>query len=319
MRVDPAIAALRSDRSPQQRAQAAMFAARDAWRRQARVAPVLAQLEDFGRGQPLAECPDLSRLFAEGGTAEAFAAGLCSAFAATLADEPFGQLPFRHGFDGVLSTLLLARSGTARLSLVSFEPGERHSESATFSDATRRDAVIAGCATGRLTARSAGGAIGSERVVIASGDSLALDLSRQALLVERVERRLVVLRLHRDAPAPRPTCEYALNDGRLLQKSAGDIRHSRQQAMLAVLGRMKRGDAAPIMSEMSGEDRPEELRWEALREALALDTATGFAALASIARSPLDPLAAPAGALRAQLIEAHPELCALEEAPCRAS
>jgi hypothetical protein len=86
--------------------------------------------------------------------------------------------------------------------------------------------------------------------------------------------------------------------------------------MLALLGRMKCSEAAPLMAEIGIEQGADSLRWEALREALALDTAMGFAALCRVARSPLDPLAAPAGALRGQLIETHPQLRAFEEARC---
>jgi hypothetical protein len=87
--------------------------------------------------------------------------------------------------------------------------------------------------------------------------------------------------------------------------------------MLSLLGRMKRREAAPLMAAIAEEDGPDALRWEALREALALDTAAGFAALCRVARAPLDPLAEPAGALRAQLVKMHPELLALKEARCR--
>ena len=110
--------------------------------------------------------------------------------------------------------------------------------------------------------------------------------------------------------------EYALADGALLQQAAGDIRHSRHEMMVALLGRMKRREAAPLLAEIVVEEGADSLRGEALREALALDTAHGFAALCRVARSPLDPLAAPAGALRGQLIEAHPRLRAFEEALC---
>lgn len=318
MRVDPAIAAMRGDRSPQLRAQAAMFAARDAWRRRARVAPVLAELEALAGGAPLTGCAAVTALFEEDGAAADLAGSLCSAFAAALAGEPFGQLPFRHGFDGVHSTLLLARFGPVRLSLVAQEPGEFEAPSVTFSDAVRHDAVIAGEATARLIARSPDGSFESEPRSLADGARLEIDLSHEALSIERVERRLVSLRLHRGTRRPRPVREYSLPDGRLLAQSAGDMRDSRQEMMLALLGRMKRAEAAPLMAEIAAEPRPDTLRWEALREALALDTATGFAALCGIARSPVDPLAIAAGALRAQLVEAHPQLLAFEEAQCRA-
>jgi hypothetical protein len=318
MRLDPAIAALRSDRRPQDRAQAALVAACDAWRREARVAPVLAQLQDFGRGAALADCPALARLFEPGGAARQLAGRFCAVFAGGLAGEPLGQLPFRHNFDGALSTLLLARAGTAQLALTALEPGEYATASVTFSDATRHDAIIAGAAQAREICRGGDGALTHREIRLEAGRTFALDLSCQALFVGRVDRRLVSLRLHRTARQPGPMREFALADGALLQQAAGDIRHSRQEMMLALLGRMKRREAAPLMAAIAGEDGPDSLRWEALREALALDTAEGFSALCRVARAPLDPLAAPAGALRAQLIEAHPQLRAFEEARCRA-
>jgi hypothetical protein len=87
--------------------------------------------------------------------------------------------------------------------------------------------------------------------------------------------------------------------------------------MLAVLGRMGRADAAPALAEMA-RDGCEHVRWQAVRECLALDTAEGFRTLAAIARDPADSLAAQAGTLRAQLLEAHPQLAILEERPCPA-
>jgi hypothetical protein len=318
MRVDPAIAALRGDRLPQNRAQAALVAACDAWREEAGVAPVLEQLQHFGRGATLADCPELARLFAPGRAAWRFADRFCTVFAGALVGEYLGQLPFRHNFDGALSTLLLARSGTAQLALTSLEPGAYETASVTFSEATRYDAVIAGAARARETCRAPGAALVHREVRLEPRRAFALDLSCQALFVSRVERRLVSLRLHRSAPQPGPMREYALADGALLQQAAGDIRHSRQEMMLGLLGRMKRREAAPVMAAIADEEGPDSLRWEALREALALDTAEGFMALSRVARAPLDPLAAPAGALRAELIEAHPQLRAFEDARCRA-
>ena len=57
------------------------------------------------------------------------------------------------------------------------------------------------------------------------------------------------------------------------------------------------------------------LRWQALRECLGLDSAIGFAALSAIARRSVDPLAVPAGALRAQLLEAYPQLAEVSACP----
>jgi hypothetical protein len=297
--------------------QAAMFAVRDAWRGEARIAPVFAAFDAYAAGAPLADCPALTELFDRGAAAEAFVADLGSTFAEALAREPFGQVPFRHACDETLSTLLLARAGTARLSLLAQEPGEYSSAGVAFSDAMRHEAVIKGEGRARLTTRRPDGALEHDPLPLARGATATLDLVHQALFVERVERRLVRLRLQRDARSPGPTREYALADGRLLQQSAGDIRHSRHEMMLALLGRMKRTETAPLIAAVAVEEGPDVLRWQALREALALDTASGFAVLCRVARSPNDPLAAPAGVLRAQLVEAHPELLAFEEAQCR--
>jgi hypothetical protein len=54
-----------------------------------------------------------------------------------------------------------------------------------------------------------------------------------------------------------------------------------------------------------------ELRWEALRQCLALDTRAGLALLAGLADNPADPLAAPARALQRQLAASDPALAAL--------
>ena len=317
MRVDPAIAALRHDRTPLLQAQAAMFAAREAWRGRPRVAPVLAEVEQFGRGIGLSACPALAALFVGGVEAAGFADDFCAVFTGALTRESSGQLPFRHAFDGVVSTLLLARAGTARLTLVAQEPGEYATTSALFSEAERHDAVIAGAAVARLTTHGPNGAYQHERVRLSAPSRLTLDLQRQTLFVEAVERPLVTLRLHRTAPLPGPVREHSLADGALLQLSAGEMRQSRHEMMLAVLGRMRRRAAAPVMAELACEDGPDTLRWEALRQALALDTAGGFAALSRIACSATDPLAPPAAALRAQLVEVHPELLQFEEAQCR--
>ncbi len=97
----------------------------------------------------------------------------------------------------------------------------------------------------------------------------------------------------RIAEHPGPVREYALDTGELLHQSAGDAQESRVELALALLGRMGRTDAAPLMAEIAREGS-DHLRWQALRECIALDTATGFAALKAIAADPADSLGAPA-------------------------
>src|SRR5687768_16274838 len=117
MRIDPAIAALRRDRAPQRRAQAATVAACDAWRAQPETGGALAELERYGEGMPLEACPALLALFAGGEAAPGTMAALVRPLCAALAAEPFGHPPFRHGYDRGTSTLLLARHGRAQLAL----------------------------------------------------------------------------------------------------------------------------------------------------------------------------------------------------------
>ena len=318
MRVDRTIAAMRADRSVLQRAQAIACAAAGRWREDARVAPILAELAEYGRGAPLSSCPALGGLFETGSGARDFAERFCQAQSAALAEESFVQVAFRHSWDGRAATLLLARSASAQLALVAIEPGSYDAASVSFSDAVRHEAVLAGRAFARRTGRDARGDLADDDLEIGAGARLALDLSRQALFVHRVDTRLVSLRLHRMAPSPGPTREYDRTSGELRHQASGDVRTSRQETMLALLGRMRRAEAAPTMVAMAREAGPDGLRWQALREGLALDTAEGFRALSDVARTADDPLAMPAGALRAQLVEAHPELLALEDRPCRA-
>jgi len=321
MRIDPAIAAMRRNPALQRRAQAAMIAAGDEWRREPQVLAMLADLERFGAGEQLAECPALDAIFTLAAVPDALLAALCRRLAGVLEREPFGHPPFRHGFDGKVSTLMLARAGRAQLILQAREPGRLDHVSASYSAALRYEAVLAGSGHARVArAGSAPGDVtfATENLKLLPGTRLALDLSCEALQMLQVERRLVSLRLHRLDAAPRPSREYSLSDGTLLRQSAGDIRLSRQEMMLAVLGRLERREAAPEMAALAREPGDDSLRWQAVRECLALDTAEGFRALSAIARVAGDSLAGPAGALRAQLIEAHPQLLALEDDRCPA-
>ena len=319
MLIGPAIAEMRRDGNVQRRAQAEMIAAGDAWRRQPAVAAVLPDMERYGAGAPLADCPALTRTFGAGDEAIALTSSMTRLFATELARNRFGQLPFRHGFDGQVSTLLLARNERAQLILHAREPGAWAYATAGFSHAERHDVILAGEGEGMLVSRDpVSGGLASSSVMLKGGARRSLDLACEVLQVSRVSRRLVSLRLHRFGAAPEPSREYRLDDGVLVHQSAGEIRASRQEMMLALLGRMRCAEAAPVMAAIAAEPNDASLRWQALRECIALDTAEGFRALCALARTDNDPLAAAAGALRAQLVETHPRLVALEDGRCPA-
>lgn len=145
-------------------------------------------------------------------------------------------------------------------------------------------------------------------VTLSPGDVVARDASREALLVRQVDGCLVTLRLQRRQANAGATREYNLDDGKLVYQAAGNPQDSRTELMMALLGRMKRDDAAPILAGIAQAPGTASLRWQALRECLALDTAVGFGALTAIAQSLEDELAPTAGTLRSQLVEAHPQL-----------
>lgn len=319
MDVHPFIAALRSDRAPQRQAQSAMEAARNAWRAEPGAAQSMAELERYGKGAPLSDCPQLEAVFTGQGEAERLMALLSRHYCAAIVANPIGHPPFRNGFNGSAGTILLARSGRAQIMIQCREPGKFRQSSYKYTDATRFDAVLAGEGEARIVrARPASDVsermeFAEENVPLAPGGRFAFDCASEALVTDSVVRRVVMLRLLRTNVSPAPSREYAEHSGELLLQSAATIATSRQEAIIALLGRMGRNDAAPEIARTAlGEGDPS-LRWQALRECIALDTQAGFTALLTLARRSDDPLAANAGALRAQLLETHPQLAVLEE------
>ncbi len=84
--------------------------------------------------------------------------------------------------------------------------------------------------------------------------------------------------------------------------------------MAALLGQMETAKAAPVLGDVARRAGADATRWQALRSALAIDTATGFAALLGLAENPDDSLSRDAAKLRDQLIRAYPVLAGLEAA-----
>ena len=323
VRIAPRIHALCGDRSAQRTMREAVAAAVGGCRRDRAIAPVLAALEAYGAGADLGDCPALEALFSVPGSARETIAPFIARLVALQRNDPLVQLAFRHQSGGDFHFLQIAAKGRATLGLALHDRRCQRGAGgiATFPHAERHEVVLAGRAElGLLEIAHDGVAeatIIERRRRVAVGSVLAFTGAGRSRIVRRVDGRLLVLRLARIAEAPLPTRQFALPAGRLVHRASGDRCESRHEMMLALLGRMRRADAAPAMAAMTraGSDH---LRWQALRECLALDTAEGFRALARIAADRTDPLAAKAGALRATLLEAHPELVRLEHAPCPA-
>ena len=324
MIVHPELRALRGDDSPQRDAQEALIGCTDQWRNSPRISALHAEMTHFDQGGALNDCPVLADMFEAGNPAAAeFANHFARMSVACLAQAPLGHVPIRHFTDGVHSTLLLARSGNVTLSLVAVDgegfAGRAAPVTADFGPSEVWEHVLAGRADAELVERS-GPASGPAQLVrrdvaLQPGIIVGRSATRQTMLLRDVESCLVTLCLQRRLPELGPTREYRLADGQLVHQAAGNLGDSRIEMIMALLGAMERLDAAPLLAEIALEQGSAALRWQALRECLALDTLSGFTTLCEIARRLDDELAPTAGALRSQLIEAHPQLAAIEPCP----
>lgn len=324
MILSPELAALRQDDTPQRRVQRRLVAQANGWRATGIGAAIEAELPRLASGADLAALPALHMLFTPGDpAARTLADEVVHWLAGELAEAPLGQVPLRHLHDPLRSTLMLARCHGASLALQAIDGAglARQAEPAavSFTPNETWDHVLAGSGTGelvRITARTpAGVSLAREPVRIAAGQVAHRRGDDCAQLIREVPGLLVTLKLQRRCPGDAVSREYALADGRLLHQAAASPRDSRLELTAALLGRMGRRDAAPLLAAMAEETGSAHLRWEALRECLGLDSARGFATLTALARRADDPLAAPAGALRAQLLESYPELAGVQSCP----
>lgn len=315
--------ALRSNDAPQRQAQAEMCSAVDAWRASLRSRAIEAELASFASGAALAQLPTLMELFSPDSPAACTLVDeLIALLAVQLGDRPLGQVPLRSSTDGTLSTLILVSAGQAALVVQSVDGQAlaRRSAGATISFVPGEtwEHVLSGSAEAdlvRITATRPGGAtLASVQCNLLPGQINRRDGASESLQLRSVRASLVTLKLQRRLAQGAPAREYRIADGTLVHQAAGSARESRLELAATLLGRMGRKDAAPLLMAMAEEQGGRSLRWQALRECLALDTALGFAVLCRIAARSDDPLAEPAGALRAHLLESYPQLQELANA-----
>lgn len=315
MILHPRLRALQSDDGPQRAAQGVLQSALASWREQPDVAPVLAALDRFADNTPLDRCPSLAALFGKGDPAgRLFAAGFVSAVAQALGAAPLGHVPLRHAAEGKTSTLVLARCGRAALSLIATSQsaldGRCDRPAVGFGPGEVWEHVLAGRARAEAIECFASGsrsALFERRAIeLGPGKIVSLACEKQALRLREIDGCLVSLRLQRRGDEAQVKRHYDLLTGELIHQSAGNPGDSRKEMMMTLLGRMERGDAAPLMARMACGQGSEPLRWLALRECLALDSGEGFVALCAITDSPDDPLAARAAELRHRLQAEHP-------------
>ncbi len=324
MKIRAELQALRSDDTPQRQAQQRLKAALDGWRAGSPVQLAEDELARLAGGAVLEDLPLLTALFTPDDlSARQFVAPLISQLCAELAEAPLGLVPLRHFTDDALASIMLARSGFATLSLQVFDGAgiarRPRPVSVSFSPSQTWEQVLAGSARAELIhcrqTYPDRADLAAETINLRPGTALIRSNRQTALVLGNLEGCLVTLRLQRRSASGGVTREYQLADGALIHQAAGTPRESRLELTAALLGRMGRVDAAPLLAAMAQEQGGAGLRWQALRECLGLETAEGFRTLCAIACNPADPLAPPAEALRAQLLEAHPQLAEVEPCP----
>lgn len=325
MLIRPELEALRGDVARQRRIQSHFAETLTEWREQAGLAGLEEALAGFAAGNPLSELPVLAALFVPGGSAaRELSHGFVARLGAALAREPLGQVPLRHYTDDLVTTLVLARGGNASLCLQAIDGAAlaRHPvpRSVSFAPGQTREVVLTGQGTFErvrlIGLRPNGAKLRRERCELRASMVSVRDGASEVLLAREVPGSLVTLKLQRRAARGDIVREYRLSDGELVHQAAANPQDSRLELAAALLGRMRRRDSAPLLAAIACEAGSPSLRWQALRECLGLDTATGIAALGEIAARVADPLAAPAAALQAQLLATYPQL--KEAAACHA-
>ncbi|MEJ2408032.1 MAG: hypothetical protein P8Y58_00600 [Novosphingobium sp.] len=319
------LAGIRRDASEWERGQRILAQRLEAWRASPEIAPVLDAMERFGRGEALETCMPLADLFSpESGLESHRAMDFVRGFVATglegLRDHPLGQLPLLHGTRKAAPTLTLARSGRASLALAVYDGAVLATlpapKTAKFVPRETWIHVIEGEGMADLVLRRDGegtrSALQSGSIELRGGTVVYRYGRRQGLQVRSARGHLVMLRLQRRFADDEPAREYSLPDGALVHQAAARPEDSLFELAVTLLGRMGRQDAvAHIARIASGEADPEageSLRWQAMREVLAMDTAAGLDLLTGFAAGEDDPLAGPAASLHASLIEIWPDL-----------
>lgn len=309
--------ALREDDSPQRQAQAELGRILADWRESRIGTGIGRAMAAYAAGGSLEDLPPLARLFAEGDrSGERMAADFIGRFVGAMRANHWGQVPVPSKLDDTTAAIVLGAAGNAALVLQAVDcsglRAKPQATTASFSPGETHDHVIAGTGRGRLVeiaAEHEGRAeLRIDSCELTSGLITRREGERQSLLIEETETTLVVLRLQRRPPSGSVSREFRLGDGALVHQATANPRESRYELAAALLGRMGRSDAAPLLAAMAEERSGQSLRWQALKECLGLDTAEGFAALDRIASRNGDALAAPAQALRKQLVATYPDL-----------
>ncbi|GIX18759.1 MAG: hypothetical protein KatS3mg120_0435 [Erythrobacter sp.] len=308
MRVDPALARLRAQGPDQPLTEAALAT----WRAQSEVGAITAELARHAGGAGLEQCPVLARLFADAQAGQALLASLLQPLFAALRAEPLALPALGHRSAEGLVRLELAAHAGAVLGLVVHAPrASAAPEAVLFEDGEVHEVVLAGEGAAICYQRAPASLMSAE-IALNPGVRLARRGVGEARRIVAVTRPLVLLQLIRVPDTPAEGALVACADGRVLRRVSGCKRTSQKLMALGVLGALGHRPALLHMARLVRDQAAaRDLRWEALRQALALDAAEGLKLLGALAGDPADPLAAEARGLTARLCAGRPEMAAL--------
>jgi hypothetical protein len=312
MQVHPDVAQLRGESAPQPACDAALAA----WRALPQVIAVRAALARVGQGARIDDQPALASLVHDHAAAVAFVEAFVAPLIGALRAEPLAHLPLGHAATPGMARLRLIEQGRACLTLTALAPRAHCvSPTALFEDAVVHEMVVAG-AGAALVYRLAGAVLTTEALRLAPGVDLVRVGPDTARQITAITRPLLLLQISCEAASPGPSREIAVDDGRLITAISGCKQTSQQVMALGVLGALEHRAGIGAMARVARDvSRARDLRWEALRQVLALDAASGLALLAALVEDPADALAAPAAATQQQLRAARPDLAPLMPEP----
>ena len=282
------------------------------WRVRADVTAAIDALAQFDAGAGLEDVPALARLFSDSAAAADLAGELIGALAQALVAEPLAQVPLGHATAPGVARLRLASHGRASLTLAAHACRERTVPvTALFEDGLAHDIIIAGVGKAMVHQHD-GACLTNNEVTLAPGTQLFRNGMSQTRQIIAVSRPLLVLQLTREAVRPRPSREISMASGDLVKTISGSKQSSQQMMALAVLGALGHAAAVTVMAELARDQVAErDLRWEALRQCLAMDARVGLGVLETLAGDGADALCAPAAALQRQLCATRPDLAPL--------
>lgn len=169
---------------------------------------------------------------------------------------------------------------------------------------------------GCFTAATASPCVYAGEQVLHAGDVIAVDQAREAVNIIGGTGDVVMVQLTIQSPSPLPLREYDGRTGRLTGVASSQRANSFRQMGLALLRQMERRDAAPLfVAELASRDFA--LRWQVMREFVALDAGAALPHLCDMATDDPHPeLRRAAASARDLVVKYHADAAVSRARPC---